>query len=733
MVFVACGVVAGVTLPGVPSVAAVLFGAALVFRAAVRRPRPHRRVAWAAGLFAAGALLGALRAGVDDAGGREFALPLPAASSVVAGEGVVVRAFSAPPGAAVPSWVDVVLFKEGPPRAVRVKIWPAEGGAPDVPLPHAWVRVSGRFHPPASPRNPWEWDEQAHFQRLGLDGQLVVEDGQRIETLRPPPWHSTAAWAARARRWVARTLSQGIADPDARAVVLGVTLGQREGLSQEALLAFRRTGSLHLFAVSGLHIGLLAGTVLGTVSLVGGSRRQGVWLALPAVWLQAVVTGAEPPALRAAFVLSLFLVGLVLDKRSRPLNTLGAAAGILLLTQPSQLGDLSFQLTMSVALGIVVVGIPLARWLSRPARRDPFLPAEFDPPAASTLRRGYRTGAGIAACGVAAHLGALPFAITHFNLITPASVLLGFFLLPAAWGILVLSLAALLLAAICPAGWVAGFNQAAACLAALALALCSWTQNLPGAWWMPPRPLDGSHEMLVFDLDRGASAAVVRSRSAAWLVDSGNPAHARRILRPAMSRLGAAPPKRVLLTHRDAQHRGGLPVLTGLFGPAEMVLTGPDTSVHPEASSLAADVLFPPPGWSAPRADDRASILRFRLGNARVLWVGDAGFAPQKWILDEGDTSKLPCHVLCLGWHATDLGLAGEFVRRAAPRLLILHRARPETLYPPTSATRDHWEAQGIAVFDQEATGAVKLVIQDGEIIAHPFLDPQHPVRIPLR
>ena len=675
---------------------------------------------WLPAMAAAGAALGWMRVDPGPHGGTS----LPhAPGEWLTLEGNVGGVFTPPPETELRAWFELDTRAES--GSIRYRVRLPENRLP--PLPGSLVRVSGTFRPGEKPTNPWEWDEAGQLANRGIAGTLWASSERPIETLSPPPWWHLMAWGERGRRAIAEAFVSIVPEMDERAVVLGILLGAREGMSEEALLAFRRTGSLHLFAVSGMHVGMMAGIFWALLLPLPLPRRKLAWFLLPLLLGYTVLTGAEPPALRAFVMIAILVFGLVLDRTPRILNSLSAAFILMLLHDPNQRHDLGFQLTFCVVLAIVLVGLPLAGKLGSFGQPDPFLPADLVSPWQRRRWAWARFGTACLCFGFAANLGSLPLSIHHFNLATPSGIFLGLALVPLSWLILCAATGILFflpfgLVWLVPFfGWIAG-GLAAACLG-----LCAWAASLPGAWHLPRHAPPTPVEMLVFDLDRGGASALIRNRNTAWLLDTGNPGHARRIVCNAALHLGTAPLDLVVHSHEDVQHRGGQAEIIRLLGNPVQTWTRPRTGDTAVAASMEMRALFPPPDWEAGRADDRAAIFRIEAEAWSVLWVGDAGFGSQKWMLENTDTTSLRSDVLCVGWHGTDIGLVREFVNAVNPRLVVWHRWRPETLNPPGEILRAYLRDRGIPILEQRTTGALTFGFTGETLTITPFLEPTRP------
>jgi competence protein ComEC len=153
--------------------------------------------------------------------------------------------------------------------------------------------------------------------------------------------------------------------------------GDRTSLDQGLRTGFERTGTFHLFVVSGLHIALLAGGVFWVLRRV----RLPVWAAtvgtIAAAAGYAAMTGFGQPVQRSLGMVTVYLLARVLGREREPLQALGAAALAMLLWAPASLFEAGFQMTVLAVVAIGGIGHPLAeRWFVEYGRvaREVFRP-----------------------------------------------------------------------------------------------------------------------------------------------------------------------------------------------------------------------------------------------------------------------------------------------------------------------------------------------------------------------
>ena len=135
--------------------------------------------------------------------------------------------------------------------------------------------------------------------------------------------------------------------------------GDRAGLNKTQRVGFERTGSFHLFVVSGMHVGLLAGLVFWLARRLKLREWLATSLTIALTFGYALLTGFGAPVQRALFMTAVFLLARLLSRDRNVLNALGAAALGVLVWSPSALFEASFQMTFLAIIAIGGIAIPL--------------------------------------------------------------------------------------------------------------------------------------------------------------------------------------------------------------------------------------------------------------------------------------------------------------------------------------------------------------------------------------
>lgn len=531
----------------------------------------------------------------------------------------------------------------------RVLITPIITGTP--PLPGTRVRGEGRL--------------EASGRVIRVTSTRSLHLGQP-----PPPWHP-GALTERVRRDLRRRLGLGTSPCTAsalRALVLG------DSLEPDRKRRLARTGTLHFFAVSGLHLSLLAAMI---VRLVG---PRGRWV-LPLLIAYAALTGLRAPVSRALLMVA-GLIGARAHRRPfRPVPQLLLAATVVTCVDPAVVDSAGFLLSFSAYAGIVVLALPA---IER-RRGDPLRSLEF-----GLGSRGPRRERLIAMCLItaAAYAASAPATAILFHRLTPVA-LLGSLLLAPIVPVIVLCCAALLAWPGCPpvvfvaelclkvldvitigldgvphgsfvvghphpiaiVGFIAGLGVAARVVtkgrrperAVGATVLGTALLAIPTA---PPSP-----GAILLNAGRGFSL-LVDDGKAVTLVDAG-PARAR--VADQLLALGVTRIDTLAITHEHEDHAGGrADVIANLAVGTE------------EQAPSSATVLWPRADAEPLGLNDRSVVILFEGRRHRLLVTGDLETRGLRLLLAATER-RLDADVLVLPHHGARNDALADLVLRAAP------------------------------------------------------------------
>ncbi len=284
----------------------------------------------------------------------------------------------------------------------------------------------------------------------------------RIDGFESPP-SAYYAFLERAADRMNTWLSAGIMDkrPDLAAVYRAMMLGQKHELSQEQDDTFMHSGTMHLFAINGLHIGVVALSLHALLALLRCPRPLAAVVTLAVLWFDVDTTGASPSAVRAFVLVACYEAGFVLRRPANGLATLSGAALVMLLVDPNTLFTASFQMSYSVVLAILCLGLPFSEWLDEKMKPFAALPKVnwrwWQRSWGFVLRWFWPVfGIGLSASLVSAITGP-----EFFNVIAPAGFFANLVLVPVAMLVIVAGFASVLTGALGLLPLTVLFNHAA--------------------------------------------------------------------------------------------------------------------------------------------------------------------------------------------------------------------------------------------------------------------------------
>lgn len=340
-------------------------------------------------------------------------------------------------------------------------------------------------------RNPGVSSFTEYLDRKGQDATGFVKSPLLIERLGNErvlfPLACLYEWRRRLQTEIDTRFSRETAG-----VLDAALLGNRYGLSHATSERFREGGTFHVLVISGLHITFLGGLVYLITRRFVKNRAVQFLLSVVVLWSYSLAVGADPSVVRAALMFTVVLLAPLVSRRASSLNALGGAAFALLIRQPYDLLDPSFQLTFVSVMAIVVLAWPLLQKMTEvgswiPRRETPYPPLcgswvrsfcetlywrekegrrqleranysykLFKQPLAETLERLHlqrvlRYAFGAIVVSACVQIALLPLLIIYFHRLSLASFILniGVSLLMA--GVAIIALAALAIAQVSPA------------------------------------------------------------------------------------------------------------------------------------------------------------------------------------------------------------------------------------------------------------------------------------------
>lgn len=624
------------------------------------------------------------------------------------------------------NWAAPARMRNGP-QPGAIVWWTASGAAP---VAGSVVRADGHFRSLEPPRNPGEFDRAGWLRREGVvAGFHATRHGSVVET------SGTAALGASLRHGFRERVTAGLAeDSQAAQVIRAVVIGEKPADADALVAAFRHSGTLHAFTVSGLHVGMVGSIGWLLLAWAGVPRRAAVLILIPLVFGYAWITGLSAPAVRSACMAAVFLGAFVFRRRPDLLNALGAVLLLAMLWDGRLLFQPGVQLSYGVVAAIAVGTAWAARcfsWISQP---DLYVPLQLMGRRKKFLLGLRQKLADSFAVSLAAGVGSTPLTAIHFGLVTPISIIANVVLVPLIFLLLLIALLATTAFSIHPAlahhinrlnGWVADacvFSaQGFAAIPGSHIALGGESQPL----------------LLIYDLEYGSGAACFSDgKGAAVLIDCGDRHSFEFLVAPSLQKLRIAPDS-VVLSHPDGGHLGGgsqvwetFPIRQALLpvkrsrSPSFRAWTdhAPQAGVRlyhaDETKTLAMpdgatlEVLHAPePHAHNELANDRVAIFRLHWRGWKILFTSDAGMGTELRVLDA--RVDVSADVIIAGRHRTDLTLCDAFLDAVDPQAIIAsNQSHPEgeAVLPTTIS---YWKSRGIRVIDQATTGAVTLRIDE--------------------
>ncbi len=473
------------------------------------------------------------------------------------------------------------------------------------------IEISGVVMPPKAPLAEGIFDYRAYLRQQGIWYQLQANNEQDWKIIRSP---AAPPVADRFRTWARQALSRGLPfEDESLRLEWALTLGWKPALTEEVSEPFVQAATYHIFAVDGLRMAILFGIFFGLFRVVGLPRPICGLILIPLIWFYVALTGWPASAIRASVMLTIVIGGWVLKRPSDLINSLLAAAIIILLWQPRQLFQAGFQLSFVVVLCLILMLPTLFEVVRRLTAPDPWLAPSLRRRWPAWLLAPTRYLGDLSLTSLAAWVGSIPLVAYYFNIVTPVSFPANVIAVPLCGLVLIGNSISLLLAGWFPVG-AELFNHAGWFLMECIRVSSHWFAGWPKAysyvpvpslfttflyyalllgfvtgWLQRPafRPLKfaslmgvvllwGWNEYQVGSVKRltilplnGGTAIYFDDRGQAndLLIDCGATNSVRWLTKSFLRAQGVKVLPGLVLTHGDIRHMGGADILAMLFAP----------------------------------------------------------------------------------------------------------------------------------------------------------------------
>ncbi len=567
------------------------------------------------------------------------------------------------------------------------------------------VRAPTELRRPSVYRDPGVPDHERELAARGTRLVGTVKSGALVDVIARGTPIQEALSAARAycRRAIAGAVGRW--STRSAAIVSAIVIGDRSGLDAETEQRLQDAGTYHVMAISGAHVALLAGALVGLFRLAGLYGRASMGAAALGLIAYAGLVGGGASVERATVMAVLYLGGRAIDQRGPPLNTLACAAATLTLASPLDVSDPAFILTCGATLAILLIV-----------------------PAADALRSGRLTKVvvGTLAASLATEGMLLPVSARVFSRVTFAGLALNFLAIPLMAVVQAAGMSAVLvwsasrraagaigwlahlgaeglvrsadlvrlapwlsLRIAPPSPWVIALYYAAGgtawalwrrgsrggrrmvaaarrvCRLAVALAAGAgiWIVAEPWAW--PLAHGDGRLHVTFVDVGQGDAALLRLPRGSTMTVDAGGVVGAStfdvgdRVVAPVLREAGVRRLDEVVLTHGDADHIGGAPALVREFRP-RAVWEGVPVPPVVALTEVRAEAVRARSQWANVQAGDWLTID----GVAVVVWHPPLPDWERQRVRNDDSV------VLELRWRDVSIVLTGDIEHEAEAALV---------------------------------------------------------------
>ncbi|MDP2913253.1 MAG: DNA internalization-related competence protein ComEC/Rec2 [Candidatus Omnitrophota bacterium] len=202
-------------------------------------------------------------------------------------------------------------------------------------------------------KNPGTFDYPKYLAIRDIYSVLKVRDFDVVKKLGAGSKLHIKSWAYKLRRFIREACDKHLEGTNA-SFMKAILIGDRIGLPDDIKDSFVKTGTVHIIAISGLNVGMIAAVIMFFLAMARIPRKADLVFVSLFMIVYCFTAGASPPIVRAVIIFIIITAGYLIDRTSDMLNSLSLAAVLILLYNPKELFDPSFQLSFASVAGIII-------------------------------------------------------------------------------------------------------------------------------------------------------------------------------------------------------------------------------------------------------------------------------------------------------------------------------------------------------------------------------------------
>ncbi|MCX5668026.1 MAG: DNA internalization-related competence protein ComEC/Rec2 [Candidatus Omnitrophica bacterium] len=270
------------------------------------------------------------------------------------------------------------------------------------------VIIEGRLSRPEGLKNPGLFDYSKYLGLKNVYAVLTVNGIGSVRIIKGGSANPVQRWAYFLRHKIMTSIQNCVSSPYS-GFLKAILIGDRNELESAITDDFVKTGTVHVLAISGLHVGFVAAIFLFILKLLRAPKKLRLISTAVILIVYSFVAGSNPPVVRATIIFVIFVLGYIMARDADILNSLAIAAFLILLWNPKELFDPSFQLSFASVLSIILFAPKIEKALGA---KNNYLVKSIS-------------------VSIAATVGVLPIVARYFNIISPCAILANLIIIPA--------------------------------------------------------------------------------------------------------------------------------------------------------------------------------------------------------------------------------------------------------------------------------------------------------------